>query len=153
MARILNREQQLRVAGIYPISAYSRVISVFLNIPQDGNWHYAHTPPVGNKVWLLRCTVRHCARSPNVNNYTNFELVTGTARARAVGDLMAWSIIIQNMVEAGPSITLQLGDGCICYQEDMSRLYTGENRRFGVVAKRVGAGVDQFFTSFLIAEG
>lgn len=153
MAHTINKSQQMRVAGVYPISAYSRVVSFFLEIPQDGNWHHATTPVVGQRVWLLRVTIRHCPRGPNVANYTLFETMTGKTRALTLADIGAWERVIPNIADGGPSLSMRFGDGCNRYQEDMSRLYTGEARRFGVLAKRVGAGTDQFQVSFLIAEG
>jgi len=153
MPIIVNRNQQVRTGAVYPVSAYSRVVGFSLHIPADGNWHHATTPVVGQRVWLLRVTIRHCPRGPNVANYTLFETMTGRTRALTLADIGAWERVIPNIAEGGPSLSMRFGDGCTQYQEDMSKLYTGEARRFGVLAKRVGAGADNFEVSFLIAEG
>ena len=153
MPIIVNRSQQIRVAGVYPISAYARVVSFFINIPDDVAWHHATTPVIGQRVWLLRVTIRHCPRPANPANYTLFEVMTGRMRALTLADIGTWEHVIPNIAEGGPSISMKLGDGCLTWEEEMSVLYVGDARRFGILAKRVGTGTDDFYVSFLIAEG
>lgn len=153
MAYLLNRAQQIRVAGVYPISAYTRVVGFFLNIPDDAAWHFATTPVLGQRIWLLRVTIRHCPRPSNPANYTSFEIMTGRMRALTLADIGEWEHVIPNIAEGGPSVTLRLGDGCLMYEEYMSKLYIGDARRFGILARRFGTDGDQFFVTWQIAEG
>ena len=153
MTRILNQSQQMRVAGVYPISAYSRVVAFHLSLPADAAWYHATTPVLGQRIWLLRVKIKHCPRVPNTANYTTFEVMTGKVRAPTLADIGAWEHVIPNIAEGGPSLTMRMADGCIEWEETMSKFYDGAGRRFGVLARRTGAGADEFCVSFLIAEG
>lgn len=153
MFQYVNTSQQVRAGAVYPISAYSRVVGFFLNIPADAAWHHATTPVLGQRIWLMRVTVRHCPRAANPANYTTFEIMTGRMRAVTLADIGLWEHVIPNIAEGGPRLTVRLGDGCEMYEETMSKLYVGDARRFGILARRTGAGADGFQVTFQIAEG
>lgn len=153
MPYIVNRNQQVRTGAVYPISAYSRVIGFFLSVPADAAWHFATTPVLGQRLWLLRVTIRHVPRAVNPAKYTAFEIMTGRMRALTLADIGAWEHVIPNIAEGGPSIVMRICDGCNIYEETMSKLYTGDARRFGILARRTGAETDQMWVTWQIAEG
>ena len=153
MARIINKDQQVVRRGVSPRPYYSRVIGFFLYVIDDGNWHYANTPVLGQRIWLLRVTIRHCPRPANPVNFTNYEILTGKTRPHTLADIGTWEYVIPNAAEADVNISFQIGDGCNEISESMSKLYDGEARRFGIIAQRVGTGADKLWVSFLISEG
>lgn len=154
MARIVvRRDQQAEMLRRHPKPAYSRVIGFFLSVPQDGEYHYATTPPLGSDIWLLRVAIRHCPRAANTANFTTFEIMAGTTRAETIEDVARWERVLPHVTDGGPYVTIKLGDGCIEIVEEMMQLYLGRARRFGIIAKRTGAGEDHLYTSFLVSEG
>lgn len=153
MAFTINQSQQLRAGAVYPISAYTRVVGFFLDVPADAAWHFATTPVLGQQIWLLKATIRHIPRAVAPANYTSFEIMTGKTRALTLADIGAWENVIPNAADGGPRVAMRICDGANDYKEDMSKLYAGDARRFGVLARRFGVGGDQLFVTFLIAEG
>lgn len=153
MPLVLTKSQQLLAGAMYPISAYTRVVGFLLDVPADNLWHHASTHVLGQRLWLLRVKIRHIPRAVNPANYTSFEIKTGKMQAVTHADIDAWEFVIPVMAEGGTRETMRLYDGSTEYSETMSKLYTGEARRFGINVRRAGAGVDLFQVTFLIAEG
>lgn len=151
--RIVNQSQQMQAGIVSPPALYSRVVGLFLELPADGNWYHAITPSLGLDVTLWRVTVRHCPRGPNTANYSLFEIMAGGTKALTLAEIGVWDRVIPHIAQGGPFFSNRFGDGCNLYEETMRRLYTGEDRRFGVLGKRVGAGTDQLFITFEISEG
>jgi len=119
----------------------------------DGLYHYATTPPLGQKVWLMRVTIRHIPRVVSDTNFTYYELMAGDEKANHLSDIGKWDFIIPNIADGGMRYVMVARDGQNEYTEHMLKLYTGVSRRFGIIAKRVGVGQDQLLVSFQISEG
>jgi len=153
MARIVNKSQQVTRRAISPRPYYTRVIGFYLSVPLDTLWHYATTPVLGNNIWLLRVTIRHLPRAPEVINRTLYEIVTGKSQAQTIDDLAFWEHVIPNAADGGNIITMSMWDGADEHTEEMKKFYAGKNRRFGIVAYRNGAGDDALQVTFEISEG
>ena len=154
MAKIIvRRDQHAEMRRLHPKPAYSRVVGFFLSVPQDGEWHYATTPPLGSDIWLMRVAVRHCPRAANTANFTSYEVMAGDEKANVLEDIGNWERVLPHVTDGGPHYTMKLGDGCIEVVEEMMQLYLGRTRRFGILAKRTGAGEDHLYTTFLVSEG
>ena len=150
---VVRRDQQAEIRRLHPRPAYSRVVGFWLSLPADALWYYATTPPLGQNVWLMRVTVRHCPRPIATTNYSLFEVMAGKEKAETIGDIAQWQRVLPHVTDGGPHYVQKIGDGCNQYTEEMLQLFTGTARRFGIIASRVGTGEDQLYVTFQISEG
>ncbi|MBA7630462.1 hypothetical protein ES703_37984 [subsurface metagenome] len=79
--------------------------------------------------------------------------MAGDEKANVLEDIGNWERVLPHVTDGGPHYTMKLGDGCIEVVEEMMQLYLGRTRRFGILAKRTGAGEDHLYTTFLVSEG
>lgn len=151
--RIINQSQQVQAAIFSPPALYSRVIGINVTIGAGAGWVGETTPPIGMDCWLWQIKITRLALTDSIANYTTFELMTGTTKINSVNDFANWDRIITIQNEGGATLTQKVTDGINNLEWNMSRLYTGKTRRFGLLAKRTGAGSDQFEVTFQISEG
>ena len=154
MVRIANRAQQVYTGGIYPISAYSRVIGISCIIPANGDFGFNVTPQVGNKVWLTHVKIQVLNKPANRAQATTVIVYAGQGGIPSQQDLASWEIVIPMRDPVGGSTLWTLHDGLDTVEWDMSKLFVGKNRRFACGGRRTGGFLeDGMFTSFTIAEG
>jgi len=154
MPTIANRAQQVYTGGIYPVSAYTRVIGLTCLIPDDGSFAYNYSQPVGNKVWLLHVKVMCIPKPDNYNQATSFVVYAGQGAVNHQSDLTSWERIIPLQDPLQAITTWTMYDGRDLIEWDMSKLYKGKNRRFAIGGRRYGGfRQDALQVSFTIAEG
>lgn len=154
MAKIVNTSQQLLKAAVYPISAYSRVISCRCLIAAPVGWRGGWTAEVGNRVWLQKVQVFLGAKAVDVSQYIEFRIITGNTPPLQWADLWAWENILPVWTGGAAIANWIVTDGTTHLSWDMSVLFKGEHRRFGILAIfGAAAGGDEIKVSFQIAEG
>lgn len=154
MPTIVNRSQQVYTGGIYPISAYSRVLGVSCFIPADGAFGFNVTPPVGNKVWLTHIKLQVIPKPANCAQGTSVIVYAGQGGVPTEHDLLSWEVVIPMLDPNGQATLWTMTDGIATVEWDMSKLYTGKNRRFAVGGRRAGGFRDDgIWASLTIAEG
>jgi len=153
MAEVINRSQQVVTAGLSPKVSYSRVVSVNLEVPDDGAWHWAVTPTLGQRFWLLEVQIWAFPK-PIAAKSTAFEFKAGTVRPQPGMDIADWQNILPIYVNGGALPAWSLNDGIDYMSWTMDKLFANEARRLGVRAMRsVGFGADGLYVSFKISEG
>lgn len=151
---VINKSQQLLKAAVYPISAYSRVVSCRCVTTVIGGWAGSWTGEVGNRVWLQRVQVYLNAKAIDATRYTQFRIITGTSPPVSQADLWNWENVLPLWVTGDRQVTWEAYAGSDKFDWTMSVLYKGEHRRFGVLAQTgVTDGLDLVKVSFQIAEG
>lgn len=154
MVEVVNKSQQLFKAAVYPISAYSRI--VYIRFPlmrigaSDGG---GHTPGLGNRVWLQGIDLWLQPMDAVGFMIVNMNLMAGGVREPVPVNIRdTWDPIMQ--ASFGPTPTMLIQGNDIHMHWTMSKLYTGDARRFGVYAQILGAGVACMgMVAFQIAEG
>lgn len=154
MPFVVNKSQQLLKAAVYPISAYSRVVSCNCWAVTIGGWTGSWTTEVGNRVWLQRVQVKLDAKALDPLRYTQFRIITGTIAPKAIADLWTWENILPLWDGGDRLVEWEAYPGTEDFDWTMSVLYKGEHRRFGVLASTgVNEQKDLVRVSFQIAEG
>jgi len=153
MAEIINRSQQVRTGAVYPISAYSRVISCSITDDAVVGDDYAVTEVVGQRLWLLNVKVFWNALGTVINQITDFRIMTGKTDVTHVSHILGWENILKNYRPIQIEVPWQLYDGEGCLSWDMSILYTGTTRRFGIWANRRQDPGLRLTAAFQISEG
>jgi hypothetical protein len=154
MPKIANRNQQVYTGGVYPISAYSRVIGLTALIPPNGDFGFNVTPQVGNKVWLTHIKIQVLPKPANHSQGTSVIVYAGQGGEPTQNDLLSWEVVIPMRDPAGGSTLWTMTDGISVVEWDFSKLYKGKNRRFAVGGRRYGGfGADGIWASLTIAEG
>lgn len=154
MARILNREQPVRVRALAPKAVYARQVSLVIPVLGGAGPVYKATQVVGNRVWLHHIKVFHLPKARDDTRMVAFNLWTGQSELRAGADLVSWDQIMPIVdINNAPTVWL-LHDGREQLEWDMAMYFTGENRRFALSAQRLGdTATDGVYVSFLISEG
>lgn len=154
MVTVINKSQQLLKAAVYPISAYSRVVSCRCVPLVIGAWVGSWTGEVGNRVWLQRVKVVLDAKVLDPTRFTQFRIITGTMTPQVIGDLWNWENILPLWVGGARQVEWEAYPGTQEFDWTMSMLFKGEHRRFGVLAQTgVNETKDLVRVSFQIAEG
>lgn len=154
MSPIVNRSQQVYRGAVYPISAYSRVVSIELTVPDTGITYFHTTPPVGNKVWLLQVKIMVFPKSINAGQGTGVRVLAGSGHNLSLQDVLGWENVLPLYPPNNPIFPWTIRDGIHSLEWDMTRLYEGKARRFAVTGFRgMGLGPDEIYASFQIAEG
>jgi len=153
MVRIANRSQQVYTGGIYPISAYSRIVSLDIEVSEGGGTGYAYTNMLGNNLWLLevKCWVRE--KPANIAQWTEVFLVTGQIKPQTLADIQTWENLLPKYQAETPETPWCFYDGNSFKNWEMSKRFMGQSRRFGIYAERSGIPEDVVNVSFRIAEG
>lgn len=154
MAQVVNKSQQVVTGGLKPGSAYSRVISVNMALDPDDVWRFAVSPSVGLSVRLLKVQIWFRAKAANVNQWTEFEVVSGSVFPNTIGGMDSWERILPVYDQTGAVGLWRCYDGRDNFSWDMCKIYSGQARRFGIVAMRsTNWGEDSVYASFHISEG
>lgn len=154
MPIIVNRAQQVYTGGVYPISAYSRVVSVGLSLDAIGTVAWNYTGRVGNKVWLTHVKIKCEPKPANQAQATAVTLYAGQGVPNSQADLDSWERILPFFNDLRQPIPWVFTDGIDKMEWDLSILYKGKNRRFAVEGFRAGGfRSDSLMVSFTIAEG
>lgn len=149
----LNKNQQVYTGGFYPISAYTRVVSVLVTANQGTGPTFQISPQFGQDFWLLniRCWVTAKAIDPTRVTSVSFRYGIGVPANAAA--LMAWDEVLPLTGLGGARSNWLFYDGAESKSWEMSRRYTGQGQRLAVWAARSHASNDVVQVSFLIAEG
>lgn len=152
--KVVNKSQQVVTSGLSPISAYSRVISAGLEVPADGAWHFAATPKLGQRFWLLAVQVWCFPRPYGPPQATEFEVRTGQETPPPAGDIENWENILPLHFPDGTMSSWSLDTGRDYISWGMKKLYKTVPRRLGIRARRAdGFDDDGLWVSFEISEG
>lgn len=153
MPIIVNEGQQVRAGAVYPISVYSRVVSVDLAVAQAWGWTYVVTPVMGNRVWLLGIKVWPQVMAINAAQGIDFELFDGGPGDVSLADVQTWDRLLPKVNNTNVMVPWAITDGSAGFEWDLSRLFVGESRRFALVGTRTGPDAALLQVSFRIAEG
>jgi len=154
MVQVVNRSQQVVTAGFSPKAQYSRVISLNFEVPADGAWHFAATPKIGQRFWLLEVQVWCFPKESVFPQSTAFEVRTGSQMPPIDGDIEDWDNILPVYTHGGGMSAWSLDDGRDYFSWRMKMLFKTVTRRLGVRARRsVGMGSDGIYASFEVSEG
>lgn len=153
MAKIVNESQQVRAGAVYPISVYSRIVSVELTVAQGWGWTYVVTPIVGNRVWLLSAKVWTQVMVVNAAQGIHFNLWAGGPGDVSLADVTTWDRLMPKNDNMNMMMTWSITDGSLGFEWDLSRLFVGESRRFAMTGTRIGPDAALLQASFQIAEG
>jgi len=154
MAKIVvARNQQLAMAAEHPKPYYSRVVSVWLGLVEAAGLQYAVTPPVGNNVWLLGVRIWIDLKATDRGQLNYFKVFAGSGKPGSVDDVKSWTDILPVWSTQAADVNWGLYDGSPGMKWSMMRFFEGTERRFGVVAGRVGKDTSVMFASFEISEG
>ena len=155
MARVVvARGQQEAVRRRFPKPAYSRIISFRMGVPGDGKDYMMYTQSLGQTVWLLKVQIWVLPKMLNTTKGTSFKLFAGTGKPGGIEDVEKWERIVPLIDETGALRVWPLHDGRDHIEWDIMKLYTGQTRRFAIIAMRgAGFGDDYLYVSWTISEG
>lgn len=153
MAEVINKNQQVFVAGTRPASNYSRVIGVNVTNLVVGVNRFASTPVVGNNVWLKKIQVWVFPKAIGVGPATLLSFRSGSTEPSTFADVLEWDPIIRNVGPGGVDLWWALFDGMNEMEFEFNQLFTGENRRFGIICARIVGGFDTLSVAFTFSEG
>ena len=154
MAPIVNTSQPVITRGVFPISVYSRVISLQAHVPAEAGAQYrTYTPKVGLRTWLLRMDIWLMNKSMDAILDLQFYLMTGTGEPVLPQNMIDEWVVINPVYDADIPGMMFVGPRQHFWWT-MSRLYLGEARRFGLALENNSATVEvNAIASFQIAEG
>ncbi len=151
---VVNRSQQLRVAGLRPESAYSRIVSLVVTVKGDGIVRYMVTPVVGQSVRLLGVKAICNPKAINAAQSTGFGMYAGSTRPGSVADVQAWETVLPLYDNNNVLVEWGFRDGMTELEWEFNKLYLGEARRFAITYARGPAwGDDRLIVSFHVSEG
>lgn len=153
MPQIANRAQQVYTGGVYPISAYSRVVSLQLSVEFGAGAIYSYTPSLGNKLWLLEIQLSVREKPVNKDLWTSVYVSGGIGTPTGPADIVAWDNVLPNYDETRRITNWVFYDGQSYMSWRLSKLYEGKQLRFAMIASRDIWGKDVVRASFRIAEG
>lgn len=151
--QVVNRSQQVVKSGLNPKSSYSRLVCLDVAPLAAGPLVYAFTPAFGQNVWLLGLWIQHMPRAASIVDFTSVLLKAGSGLPTNLIDISAWDNILGIVQIEGIPPGLRIYDGLHALSWSMSRLFTGQGRRFGIIAARTGAGNDLVQVQLEISEG
>lgn len=154
MAYILNRNQQVYYPAIYPISAYSRVVSLSQLLPDDGNWYVAVSRNLAQNFWLIGIDVW---ASPTVANDTNASYIVfraGQGVSWTYAEVRTWEEILPIHAGAHTYTNWAIYDGVRHMRWNIKKRFQGEQRKLAITSMRaLGMGIGRLEVSFEITEG
>lgn len=153
MAFVINRNQQVYTAGMYPIAAYSRIVSVELALFEGWGLLSAVTPVVGNNVWLLGVKVFKRQEAPDSSQFNFFGIYAGGPGDVSVVQILEWPSVLPKLNSIGQPAFWQICDGKSEMSWQFKKRYEGDGRRFALLARRYGESHSLLQVSFHISEG
>lgn len=150
---VVSRNQQEEMRRLHPKPAYSRIVSRQLLLTEEMGLEFAYTEPLGNELWLLKVTVWCTIKAPADGQYVRFNIYTGSGLPENYEDVLKWKNILPSADQHGGPVFWQLYDGDNHRSWSMMRFFEATERRFAVVAGRIGAGISFLDVSFEISEG
>ncbi len=138
---------------LHPKPAYSRIVSRQLILTQAMGLECAYTETLGNEIWLLKVTVWCNIKALTEGQYVRFNIYTGSGVPDNYEDVLKWKNILPSQDQHGGPTFWQLYDGDNHRSWSMMRFFEETERRFAVVAGRIGEGTSILDVSFEISEG
>jgi len=137
-----------------PASVYSRVVSVSLLLPADGNQYYNYTNQLGQDIRLLKVQVWHLPKAINIANVSAFSITAGSGPQPTGPDIANWENVLPLIDPNRQGAPWVLYDGQDYKEWELCKIFSGEARRFAVAGYRgVGMGTDALWVSFTVSEG
>lgn len=153
MAKLINKAQLIRVGVKNPAPDSSRIVIVQLLVAAGiGNDDWAVTPPLGNRVRLLSVDVWMQPTTQGGFIKSFLKVTTGTGM-KFTADMISnqWASVMD------VSMIVKVGMMLFCCDKhmrfDMSKLYVGESRRFGMYSQSNSNTQYSIIGAFQIAEG
>jgi hypothetical protein len=153
MAKLLNTSQQVYTSALYPLYAYSRIVSVQLVVNAAWGWVYVLTPVIGNNVWLFGVKVWVEPTVINAAQYVTFDVYAGSGVNVAAAQVMDWQRVLPKIDNTGILQHWRYCGGDNTFEWEMTQYFEGLNRRFALVGLRTGPQSLIIQTSFRICEG
>ncbi|MBA7694205.1 hypothetical protein ES703_102812 [subsurface metagenome] len=153
MVHLANKAQPVRVGVVYPRGVYSRVILVQLIVASGiGNYDFAVTPPLGNRVWLLGVDIWHQPTTQGgfVKSYLKITTGSGETFTRYMVS-MDWASVMDT------TMLMKVGMLIFCcdlhLHFTMNKLYSGESQRFGIYSESNSNQQYSIIGAFHVSEG
>jgi len=153
MPRVINKVQQVLHTGIYPMSMYSRVVSLRLVLRPLLGEAFVITPVVGNNVWLLGVDVWPDVKAVDNDQVSYFRLYAGAGEQVNADGVKAWENILPLSANLPGETYWGVLDGMPGFHWTMAKYFKGNSRRFGIVGTRFGEDFGMLYVSFQISEG
>lgn len=154
MAKVVNKSQQVTSKGLAPKGHYSRVVSLNMEVPADGQYWYAVVPKLGQKFWLLEVKVWCFPKEIAAGQATHFEVRSGLELPPRVGPEVWGDNILPVVAPVDVPQAWYFDDGRNYYSWRMDMLFTAVPRYLGIRAMRPALqGDDGIYASFKISEG
>ena len=141
------------MGGVYPISAYSRVVSISLGATSTLPPQVDYTPVLGNRIWLLGIKAWVAAKAIDSAQYTTLSFWYGYGKPTTQAAMQEWRELIPFGGHLVPRVPWYFYDGDLEKSWDFSMLFVGESKRFGIIADRNVADANAVQVSFIISEG
>lgn len=151
--QVVNKSQQVVTRGLAPKSTYTRLVGIQVGVPVMPGQAYAYTVGLGQNVWLKNVWLQHQPRATSVVDGICVLLLAGTGEVNDETTMMSWDRIITMPTFEGAIPGLRIYDGKHSENFTMERLFTGINRKFGVIVARFGADTDFLQVIFEVSEG
>lgn len=144
----------VRTRVLAPKAVYSRWVHCAAYTKDPVTQAFGYTPVVGMNTWLLGIRITFAPHIRGGADWIEFKVLTGTGVPTSYADILKWTDILP-IIWGGKEV-----GSWVAYQEfrdfdrEMSQLYTGEGRRFGISSNAVPLlGPQWVIAGFLISEG
>lgn len=153
MPTVANRMQPVYVPGLAPMAAYSRAVSLNMEVSEAGGLAYAYSQTLGTRFWLLGIQAWVSSKVPNNNRSTWLSFRIGSGVPTDATQMALWDELVSLAAQPAPKAYWDFYDGDTEKSWGLSKRFEGESRRFGIIGGRTGAAVDIVQVSFIISEG
>lgn len=154
MSKVVNRSQQLRVAGMNPESEYSRVVSALAVVKAPAVNAIGYTAALGNRLRLKQIRCWFVPEWTTATAWHDFMFRKGQQLPTTYAQMTAWDDIMPINWLGSPRAMWRRCMFPNMLVWDMNRLFVGEAIRFGIQVE-VSPEVTylEMYTSFQISEG
>lgn len=152
MATVVNKSQQVAVAGFHPESVYSRIIVVRASAVGGGVYGFGASPTLGQGLWLTRIQVMVQADLGGQFSRCHFSLHRGSGDEPTRQNVQDWEHIIHFGTYAGFRGMVVYGHS-EKFSWEIKRRFTNELNRLGVVMFNAGDAVAVVHAFFTVSEG
>ena len=152
MSKVVNKSQQVVTSGLSPLSAYSRIIVVHAAAAGGGIYGFGYSPSFGKETKLLKVEATVQVDLGGQFSRCHFSIHRGTTEPQRYQDVREWEHLIDFGTYAGFR-------GMVVYGQwkqfswDMTKRFTTEANRLGVLFYNAGSAVAVVHVFFTIAEG
>lgn len=150
--QVVNKNQQVITEGMRPASAYSRIIVVHASAAGGGVYGFGYSPSFGKESRLLKVDACVQIDPAGAVERSHFSIHRGSGEPATRQNVQAWDRVIDFGTYAG------FHGMCVWGQFRqfswiLTRRYTGEANRFGVVYYNSSTNTGVVHVFFEMSEG